>query len=669
MSSSRRRSARPDPARRRTESNLEALESRQLLTQSSYFPINSYPLSDTLPFKHPGMLPAVQISHPIGTNPAILAGYQNEGRNLSGQDRQGNRWNLVLTGPGAIIVTDTSPNDGVLDDNLNTIRLVGTNPKTSVLTGTVEQSARVMTDTSLLPTLGTLYFNSLQAQQGVRSIILNGFILTDTITPPGSAALSDAEISLNQTTGINLHGGVSTLSFEGIDARFPTGTFNPVPINVLIGNPTTPLTVHPNIRIDHIYNTMYDNTAFAKDPLTGLISAGTIPTGPLTTPSLSLIVNGTIQNFEVVSITQQPNLSTLFPPVNDPKLVIPTPIIPSGTAALQYQFPITGTTGRTSIQTNAVGNIRVSGAATNITFSKAAKPFQNGLTGLNSVGSAQFGGTADAVAIDARGNIGPLKFAKGLGNPVGSAPTATVVKSTTTLTDPTSGATSTTTTTTYTPILNPIYYGQPASQYGYAATGNIAVQITTQGNIGSLTAGPTGQFFQISQDPAQIQTGLNGYTTFVNRPGAAVTSSLVAAAGSIGNVNIVGDQQNSEIKSGYNYASAITGVDGTTGTSSIGPAKVRGNITNSVVSASYRPGNGVYGSPSSVAGNGTITGRFAGQIYTNRTTSSTTTSASSNSTTVTTTTVGGTTVLGNQGSGFYSRFNSVHPKPPTHRKK
>ena len=612
MSSKRRRSSRPDPARRRLGSNLEVLESRQLLAQSPYIPINSYPLTNFPPATNPGSVPSAQIYHPIGTNPAILATYQNEGKVLSGEDRQGNRWQLTLTGPGQIIVTDTSPNDGVLDDNLNTIRLVGTSLTQSVLVGTVEQSARNQTATILLPTLGLINFNSLQAQSGVKSITLNGFILTDTITPPGSATLSPAETSLNQTTGISLQGGVGSLSFEGIDGRFPA-SMNPQPITVSIGNSTTPLSVHPSIRIDHIYNTSFDDTAFTT---TG---SGVIPTGPLTTPTISLIVNGTIANFDVVSITQEPNLSTLFPPVPTTntvvpnQLVIPTQIIPSDTAALQYQFPIVGTTGRTAIQTNAVGKIKSAGAVTNTTFSKSAKPFQNSLTGLDSVGSAEFGGTTDALAIDSRGNIGKLKFAKGLGNPAGT-------------------------------ITNPINLGQPAAKNGYAASGNIAVQIVTEGNIGSLTAAPNGQFLQTSQDPAQIQQGQNGYATYVSRPGTAVTSSLVAAAGSIGSTHIVGDLQNSEIKSGYNYDNAISGSEGVTGTSKIGPVNVRGNLTNSVVSASYRPNDGVYGNGNDSAGNGTITGKFAGQIYA---------------------TTGGRTVLGNQGSGFFARYTSAHPKKAT----
>lgn len=606
MNHMRRRSARPDPARRRLGSNLEVLESRQLLAQSPYFPINSYPLTDTPSAKNPGSVPSAQIAHPIGTNPATLATYQNEGKDLTGEDRQGNRWEIKLTGPGEIIVTDTSPNDGVLDDNINTITLVGTSLTKTVVTGTVEQSARQPTDYTQLATLGQVYFNSLQAQQGVKSIILNGFVLTDTLTPPGSTTLSAAETELNQTTGINLHGGVGTLDISGIDARFPA-SFSPVPISVIIGNSTTPLTVKPDIRIDRIVNTSYDDTAFTTN------GTQTIPTGPLTSPTVSLVVNGTIANFNVVSITQEPDLSTLFPPVNNSTLTVPTEFIPTDTAALQYQFPTVGTTGRTSVQAKAIGNIKVSGAATNVTFAKAAQPFQNSLSGLDSLGTAQFGGTTDAVAIDSRGSIGGLKFAKGLGNAAGTS-------------------------------TNPINYGSNQSLKGYPASGLVGVQVVTEGNIGHLIAGPSGQFFQISQDPSQIQSGLTGYTTYVNRPGAAVTSSLVAAAGSIGSTHIVGDVTNSEIKAGYNYDTALGGSEGVTGASSVGPVNVRGNIVDSVISASYRPNDGVYGNGNDTAGDGTITGKYQGQIYKTTT---------------------GATVLGNKGAGFYARYTSANPKPKT----
>ena len=58
----------------------------------------------------------------------------------AGQDRLGHRprrrpWTITVHGPGKVIVTDTTPNDGVLDDDINTIQLVGTNPNTTYVTG------------------------------------------------------------------------------------------------------------------------------------------------------------------------------------------------------------------------------------------------------------------------------------------------------------------------------------------------------------------------------------------------------------------------------------------------------------------------------------------------------------------------------------------------------
>ena len=623
MSSTRRRSARPDPSRYRPASSLEALESRQLLTQSPYLAINAYPLTDYLPATNPGSVPLADVQHPIGSNPAVLATYQNQGKILTGQDRQGNRWQLTLKGPGQIIVTDTTPNDGVLDDDINTITLVGTSLTRSTLVGTVEQSARQPTTQELLTTLGQVYFNRLEATQGVKSIVLNGFVLTDTITPPGSQTLSPLESALNQTTGINLQGGVGLLEFGGIDGFFPTPnplniattalptTMSSDPIRVVIGSPTSPLKVHPNVRIDHIYNTVYDNTAFSTDSTTGLLNSGTIPTGPLTSPTVQLIVNGKIAGFDVVSISQEPNLANLTPNFNNAVLNIPTIYIPTASAALAYQYPVVGTTGRTSVQATAINHIKASASITNVTFSKAIQPFQNSLTGLDSVGYVQIGGQTDAVGIDSRGSIKLLRFVKGLGNPTGLSQ-------------------------------NPIYYGTPTSAYGYAALGLEAVQVVTEGTIGQLIAGPNGQFLQISQDPAKIQSGLNQTTVYVNRPGQAVTESLVAAGGSIGKIHIVGDLTNSEIKAGYNYYGALAGSEGVSGSSSVGPVTLRGSLIDSVISASYRPNDGIYGNGNDTAGNGVITGSQAGVNYKTTT---------------------GKTVLGNQGSGFFARSYgvAVHP--------
>ncbi len=596
MSSSRRRASRPDSARPRPTRDLETLETRQLLSNTPYLAVNAYPLTDFPAAKDPGKVPAAQVDHPIGTSQAVLATYQNQGKVITGQDRQGNQYQLTLTGPGTIIVTDATPNDGVLDDDIDTIRLVGTNINTSVLTGTVIESSNAPQSYTQLPTLGQVKFNRLAADSGVKRITLNGFILTDTLTQDGAT-------NINATTGISLKGGVQRLEFEGIDARDPA-SLNPSPIIIQIGSSSTPLTVHPDIRIDSITNTVYDDTAI------GIPGTGVIPTGPLTTPSVQLIVNGALASFDVVSITQTTNPAALTAAVNGGFLTLPVTLIPNDSAALQYQFPIVGTTGRTSVQATSIKHIRASGNVTNTTFSKTAQPFQTSLGGLDSVGAVQIGGTADAVAIDSRGSITSLKFAKGAGSPIGVSN-------------------------------NPIYYGEPADRKGYPANGQVGVQVVTEGNIGSIQAAPADRFTQTSQDPAQIQSGLNGTEVNVVRPGTAVQSSVIVAAGSIGKTHVVGDLRNTQVSAGQNYYSAIGGIESVTGASKIGPAKIKGDLVDTVIAASYRSNDGIYGNGNDTAGDGTITGTQSGTVLQTAT---------------------GTTAAGTRGSGFFSRFTSAHPK-------
>ncbi len=61
-----------------------------------------------------------------------------------------------------------------------------------------------------------------------------------------------------------------------------------------------------------------------------------------------------------------------------------------------------------------------------------------------------------------------------------------------------------------------------------------------------------------------------------------------------------------------------------------------------MISASYRPNDGIYGNGNDTAGNGTITGAIAGQVLS---------------------TSNGTTVLGNKNAGIYARNKkvAVHP--------
>ncbi len=369
----RRRSGRPAPGRSAQGSTLQAmeLERRELLTSvpSVNQLFNQYVPSDLKilnPITHQPLPYSVQ--HHVSINPTVsnpLVG--NEGKIVAGTDRQGDKWTITVHGPGEVIVTDTSPNDGSLDDSIATIQLVGTNINKTYVTGTVIGSNEVQTDS-------TVEFNTLEDVSGVRSIMLNGFSLGETVAPATGTPN-------NTSTGIFLLGGVRTLQFNNIIAIVDTST-NDVPVNIIIGDPNNPLQVKPSIKLNSIFNTQFDSTATTVPALV-----------PVTTPTVNIIVNGAIKNLNFISTTQD-----------------------TVQASSQFEFPTVATTGRTSVQATSLGNLTVHGAATNLTASRSSVPFQSGFSSLASLNKATFQGPTDAVGLDVNGTIGSLTFAKGIGN-------------------------------------------------------------------------------------------------------------------------------------------------------------------------------------------------------------------------------------------------------------
>ncbi len=116
----------------------------------------------------------------------------------------------------------------------------------------------------------------------------------------------------------------------------------------------------------------------------------------MTSPSVEFIINGVVRNFDIVAAGQG--------------------AVPSG---YQFQFPVVGTTGRTSVQATAIDNLTVHGSAKNFTVSRASTPFSSEASGINYLKKATFGGNADGVGLDVKGKIGSLTFKRGLGNPNG----------------------------------------------------------------------------------------------------------------------------------------------------------------------------------------------------------------------------------------------------------
>jgi hypothetical protein len=640
----RRRSDRPDPARRGLGTSLEALEGRQLL---SSFTATPHPFSVYLPTD-------LSVRNPITNQPLPLTFQRlvhdenpqspllnNQGKVVTGKDRAGNEWTITVHGPGSVIVTDSTPNDGSLDDNIDTIQLIGTSLTKTYVTGTVVGSPFTPTDSTVL-------FNKLIDVKGVKSVILNGFTLTETVAPANGPKYSN--------TGIMLFGGVQTLQFHNILASTSTAT-NDQPINILIGDPNTPITVQPSIKIDNIFNTALPGTAATATATLGvganntievasvtLTSGGSgyssIPTvtfvgGGAVTPATATAVvsNGVVTEITLVNggggytsvpeVVIDPPTASLTPSTNPGvNLIINGELhalnLVSSTqqtvnAGVQFQFPIVSTTGRTAVRATAIDGLRVRGSAVNFTASRGAVPFQNGLSGLKHLGAAGFDNNADAVGLDVNGPVGRLRFSRGLGNPTGTTPSDTKL-------------------------------GTPADRLGFPAAGLVGGLVTAK-KIGKITAGPANSILQTAQNRDFVQTRITGNTNYYPQPGNALSSAAIVSAGSIGHTNIHGNLSSSEIKSGFHYPSFAAGLEGTRAKSKIAPVEAHGDLVNGVVSATHRPNNGMYGSGSDQKGNGAITGNLGAKnaIYF----------------------TGAKTPLLNTGTGFFAKKKKGYLPPPS----
>jgi hypothetical protein len=516
--------------------------------------------SDLPALTGPNPVPAVSGFHPASSSAFQLGQLDNEGKVVSGTDREGDQWTITVHGPGEVIVSDITPNDGVLDDDLDTIQLIGTDINKTFVTGQVTSSAKVLGD-------GVVTFNHLVATQGVASIILNGFTLTRSIPEP-------AGLPVGSDPSVFLPGGVKLLQFHNITALTDLSV-GVDPFNIIIGDPTTPLAVKPIIRLDEIFNTVF-NSSVTSNPFT-----------PQTEPTVNILVNGQLQALDIVSSTAQP--------------------IP---ASQQFAFPTIGITGRTAVRALGINHLNVTGSANNVTAARQSVPFTNGLSGLDHLGQASFGGNADALGLDVAGPIGKLKFARGLGNPTGTSTAAT-------------------------------QFGTPFDQYGYPAFGFLGGLVTST-HIGSITAGPANTVLVTSNNPDLIQTH-PGSTRYFKRPGNALTNAAILSSGSIGNTLVVGNTLTSEIKAGFHYPSFVAGLEGTRAISHITNVQQRGSVLDSAVSATYRPANHVYGSLGSIAGKGSITGHLHGTLVT----------------------TGATTPLNNSGAGFFARKKVGYLPPPS----
>ncbi len=572
MSFTRQRSGRSDWARRQLVSQPEALESRQLLATGMggtyLFPWLPTDQLVTNPKTH--QREVYLATEAINPNNPNSPGLSNEGKVVTGIDREGDKWVITVHGPGKVIVTDTTPNDGVLGDDINTIQLIGTNSKTSYVTGNVIASNTIPANfngSNPPPSNGTILFNQLIDFSGVKSIELNGFDLSDQVTP-----------AVTSNTGVFLYGGVGVLSFDSIN-QLQNISVNTTPYQIVIGDPNTPLKGQPSIFLNNVNNLSF-NSATQNAP----------STTPLTTPSVEFMINGVVRNFDIVSAGQGP--------------------VPLG-AGFQVQFTPIGTTGRTSVQATGIDNLNVHGSAKNFTVSRSPVPFSSESSGINFLHKATFGGNADGVGIDVKGKIGKITFKRGLGNPNG---VYTSQQSNGGL------------------LLPSTIDGTPKPSTGYPAGGFLGGQINAK-SIKKLNVGQANVQVQTAQNPNYVQLEEQGFPTYVTSTGNALTNALILTSGSIGQANVSGISLNTEIKTGFDLTSFNAGLEGTRNPSAIQDARVKGDLTNTDVSATFRPANNHYDRKTGIAGPGKISGNFAGKKID----------------------TGGKTGLGNTGAGFFAR--------------
>ena len=460
-----------------------------------------------------------------------------------------------------MIVTDATPNDGSLDDNIDTIQIVGSNPHTTYVTGQVTATARPVVDAET----GIIFFNRLIAEQGVHSIILNGFSLMQTVPPIAGQPN-------NTGPDIYLPGGVKTLAFHDIINQTDlagNGAGSDGPTQIVIGDPTTPMMQSPSITIDHIYNSVIDSTATSQAGL-----------GPQTTASVNILVNGNLHALNIGSATAQ-----------------------TVTGGFEFEFPRVDITGRTAVRATGVDHLKVSGSARNFTVSRAGLPFQpqnglasgppvnlratqpfrNGFSGTGHLGTAVFQGTADGVGLDVHGKIGTVKFLRGAGDPTGLP-------------------------------LNPTQFGYNAAEAGYPSEG-LTGALVSGTQIHKVVVGPSSLILQSPQDPDNAQLDRQGQTKYYARPGQALVNAAIVSAGSIGSVNQVGLSQSSEINAGYHYRSFEAGLEPVRAKSQIGHYRQRGDLVDSVVTSTRRSNDGIYGNGDDTSGPGKITGTLHGRLY------------------------------------------------------
>ncbi len=184
-------------------------------------------------------------------------------------------------------------------------------------------------------------------------------------------------------------------------------------------------------------------------------------------------------------------------------------------------------------------------------------PFQTDGSGLKYLKKGTFGGNADALGIDVNGKIGKLTFKKGLGDPTGVN------------------------------TLDPPGHrggrlaGHPVrNSSGVDRLSAPAVTWAPRSRPSTFTRSRSSRPTCRSRRRRTrlfVQPQNQGIPLYIPSPGFALSNVIVATSGSIDNVDILGIQHQSEIKTGFDFSSYVAGLEGTRAASAINDLNANGD--------------------------------------------------------------------------------------------
>ena len=504
MGFTRRRSDRPDQARFRLGSNLEHLESRVLLATSPRRNSSSTP-SDLPARTISHFSPPIRNNHPIGTGDRQLSFLDNDGKVVSGKDRKGDEYTITVHGPGVAIVTDATPNDGVLDDDIDTIQLVGTDLNNAF---SPARSCRL---------------SGAHRRHGVVQppVQPRGWPRSSSTASRWRRRSPDRrDARRHRTRAILLRAGSgspsSTTSWRRSTWRLPTA-----------------VQYHDRRGAGRAEDSARRHLQHRLQQ-----AAARIPTAPQRrrrSTSWSTARSGASRSSR--------------PPRRRSTRI--SAGLPDG---LDHRS--------TAIQALGIDRLKVVGSARNLTASRTGALFRTRLRRHEPHRPRRLRRQRRRPRARRHGPIGRLRFARGLGDPTVRArrqphsarprrPSDTRARA-----DRRPG------------------HGQ---RYPPLEAGPRQPGLADGGRLRLRPAAPAGEH------PVLLEAGQRLYL------------GDLASAGSIGEVTVVGDAANSEIKSGFDYPSFVAGLEGTRAGSRIGPFRYRGDLVDGVISATYRPVERVYG--------------------------------------------------------------------------